>query len=729
MGESDTKPADVMTDTFRNIFTSLDGAAFWLLSIMYQIFFNVASADLFSNDTIMKFYGRIQLVLGVFMIFQLALTILKGIVNPDNFFKGDKGGGGIITRVAIALILLTVLVPISTPGSNEFEKQVNNNGLLFGTLYSLQHRLLSNNTVGRLILGTNEADYVSSSSEDSEDSLEVAANSFTSTIMKAFYRINLIPKEERKQHEAGKDDAVFNDNRVCKDWDDELLAAYLDPNATPDTIKSMALLTCEGEDVGLIQGLVGAVNPRLSGTEYYYLAYIAIIPFIVAIVFCFILLSFTVDIAVRAIKIAVLRLIAPIPIISYIDPNGSKDSSLNSWVKALVSTYIDLFIRLAAIYFVIFLIQNMLNKGFVMNKYDGPIGIISTILIWIGLFVFAKQAPKFIKDILGMKGESGKLFGGWGDLVGVVSGAAAGGTAVAGAIGSGATNFRAARAEGKELYGGEDGTDKKILRALRTGASTVAGVGGGLYTGVKAATAKDASPKTVIAAQQQRNASRASHSTAQGRLLEDLQSQFTGQSRAINANKTLEATDKSVKLIGELKTETDKEGLKSGSGAVIKADWLSGAFNPNMVGKKFNYQQLYDAYSRADSDGAFVAYDTEGNAWNANRSDFKSTFFDQLKNEQIRNWVSGAADSTASGGKTYEEFMGSDGKGGSIQRDLDAELAKAHESVRETFRSGDLSTYGTAQNAGKDYVRDAKAGKGKAGMKLAIRNANNKKGN
>ena len=42
------------------------------------------------------------------------------------------------------------------------------------------------------------------------------------------------------------------------------------------------------------------------------------------------------------------------------DPKGSKDSAFNSWVKTLTSTYLDLFIRLAAVYFAIFLIQDMI---------------------------------------------------------------------------------------------------------------------------------------------------------------------------------------------------------------------------------------------------------------------------------------------------------------------------------------------------------------------------------
>ena len=89
MGDSYTEKAKVSNDIIRSVFAFLDRPAYWLLGIVYQLFFNVASADLFSNDTIMKFYGRVQVILGVFMMFQLAMTILRGIVEPDNFTKDD----------------------------------------------------------------------------------------------------------------------------------------------------------------------------------------------------------------------------------------------------------------------------------------------------------------------------------------------------------------------------------------------------------------------------------------------------------------------------------------------------------------------------------------------------------------------------------------------------------------------------------------------------------------
>ena len=242
MGDSYSESANVARDLIRLVFSFLDRPAYWLLGIVYQLFFNVASADLFSNNTIMKFYGRVQMILGVFMMFQLAMTILRGIIEPDNFTK-DKGAGSLIRRVVIALILITILMPINIPSPrNEYEKQLNNNGLLFGTLYSLQHRILANNTIGRLVLGTNDSNATYISDPDDTE-LKKSSRIFTSTILKGFYRINLVPEDQRVDT-GTKDPATANENRMCKNIDRDMLEAYTRLDAEPGEIIGMVNETC-----------------------------------------------------------------------------------------------------------------------------------------------------------------------------------------------------------------------------------------------------------------------------------------------------------------------------------------------------------------------------------------------------------------------------------------------------------------------------------------------------
>ena len=435
---TDTLNPNVEGNFVRTIASSLNFCVYFLLGLMYQIFFNVASAQLFESETIKNFYGRVQLIIGVFMVFKLAITILQGIMDPEKFMSNKEGFGSIITRVVVALIMLAVIVPINVPdvqNANSYEKYINNNGLLFGTLYSLQDRILSGNTLGRLILGTTDTaenpDAVDQTGKTEaqiqQEKLVQSANIFSSTILKGFLRINLVPEDERVD-----DDETNPENWYCGDHltDDHrtVIDMYNQLDISPIVLLSDPVVKakCNFNWQASVPGL-----KLIAGKSKYLFGFNFILALIVGAIFLVLLVAFTVDIAIRSIKLAILRLLAPIPIISYVEPKSAKDGMFASWVKALTSTYLDLFLRLAIVYFVIFIIQDMMVNGIIIDQAGGMVGIISCIFIWIGLFFFARMAPKFIKDVLGLKGPGMSNIG----LSGVLGGAAmlAGGGGLRGA--------------------------------------------------------------------------------------------------------------------------------------------------------------------------------------------------------------------------------------------------------------------------------------------------------
>lgn len=589
MSETFLGSANIIETGIRTVFSMLDRPAYWLLEMVYQLFFNVASADIFANGMVMKFYGRIQMILSVFMMFQLALIILKGIMNPDSFYDKKAGVGSFVTRVVVALVLLVLMVPIKTGGQNEFDDQIASNGLLFGTLYSLQHRILANNTIGKLVMGSSATDYMSDSS-DAED-LKKASRIFTSTVLRGFYRINLLPEDDRPRHEDGKDDAVFNDNRVCQDIDDKVLDSYTKLDADPGDIIGLINETCEPN-----LSLNVPVLSSTSGSKKYAFTFMPVISTIVGFIFAFILLSFTVDIAVRAVKLAVLRLIAPIPIISYMNPKGSTDTAFNSWVKTLTSTYLDLFIRLAAVYFVIAIIQEMIAHGIYINHGNGLIGILSLILIWIGLFVFAKQAPKFIKnDVLGLKGEPGKLFGGFGELMGATA-------LIGGTVGSAVSGITASRlsAQAREQNANSPlNIGRQILSGFAGGVSGVA-TGMAAWQG-----AKDHQGRAVSEAIQKRNAANIAKgsegSTFLGRMGSSMRQYFTGDGSATKIDRQIANEEGRQKAVDAI--------AKRVSGEMVKQDWTYGDASGisglhGIINGSINYKDFMSRYRAASASGA-----------------------------------------------------------------------------------------------------------------------------
>lgn len=426
---TDYMNASTLNDLIRLIMSTIDRNAYFILSIAYQIFFNVATAELFSNALVKDFYYRCQLIIGVFMLFKFAVTILEGIVDPNKATDKKAGAGKIVSRIITSLIILALITPINIPNPrNEWERQLNNNGIIFGAIYSLQNRILSNNTIGKLVLGTTETEEnnnnntsvtggVASFIGDVGDVIgagtgtSTASNRFASSILRAFLRINLEPDKSKWKTEEGKDPEYFNENRACPNMSNKVLNIYKNPDANPQELLTLVNVDCETASGSGLASLWGSIK-KLAGAGTYAFAYSFLLSGISALIIAIILIGYTVDIAIRAIKLAVLRLIAPIPIISHMSISAKEakgEDTFSLWTKAVISTYIDLFIRLIIIYFVIYLIQDMLQNGIVIRTGTGIVGAISFVFIVIGLFLFARQAPKFIRDVLGIQGTGSNI--------------------------------------------------------------------------------------------------------------------------------------------------------------------------------------------------------------------------------------------------------------------------------------------------------------------------------
>lgn len=598
-----TYAANPLYDFVRTIFSFVDSVVYWLLSIIYQIFFNVAGANILDGKTVFNLFGRIQLILGVFMLFQLGMTIIRGLVDPDSFTDSKKGVGNLITRIITAMVLLACIVPIRMPngGNNEYERSVNNNGLLFGTLYSLQHRVLASNTIGKIILGDDSeltTNMNSSNSKSNNEALAESSREFTVGIFRSFFRINLVPEENRKKHEEGKPDEYFAENRLCGDNIDDQLEVYEASDVEVQDLLDLVNEKCKPVDAEWWK-------PRwLPGVKRYVFAYNGLTSCLVSIFILVMLVSFTIDVAVRSIKLALLRLLAPIPIISYMNPNGKGDEAMKSWSGLVTSTYLDLFMRLALIMFVIFIAQNIIDGGISLGiNGDGPIGIMSIIFIILGLFMFAKKAPKFIYDVLGIKGEPGGLFSGLGAITtGLGFGAAA-----FGSVGSFAAGRRASIAADKE-----NGVDRNGMnlaqKALNTGKHIAAGIGGGiggLAAGVGAATAKDGSYKKVLSTLSKRNsdivARGQSGSTLFGRAGSGAYTLLHGESRSSEVERQIKSLTDQQKALNAIKSRV--------SGEMVKQDWTYGSaggmknISDNTIDGTINYKDFMARKNAAMSAG------------------------------------------------------------------------------------------------------------------------------
>lgn len=319
---------------------------------------------------------KIYVFLGIIMMFKLIVTMIKYMMNPDTMSdtKGNSGVGKLFARIAGMLVLLMIL-----PN-------------LFGVLNKVQTSFLP--VIPRVLFGTG-SDYASEDSTLRDEEVINNANNMAVGLLGAFYRPYC------GQNECSSDGATISAITSIDDMN----------NTIEDSVETVV----DGEAV------------EVYAYEFTAGGFIALAIGIVAVI---ILFKITVDVAIRVFKMFILEVIAPIPIISYMDPKSSKDGAFASWVKQLTSTFLDIFVRLGVIYLVLFFMQHYVNDDLFVNlNLTGVRALYLKIFLYIALLMFAKDAPNFIKDALGIKHDkstAGVLAGITGAITGTATGAVSG---------------------------------------------------------------------------------------------------------------------------------------------------------------------------------------------------------------------------------------------------------------------------------------------------------------
>ena len=537
-------------NTVRSLFGTLDSIAYTLFSWVMQLIFDIAEVS--TSDAFNNFYGEIQsriyAVLAIFMLFKVTISMLTYLVNPDSITDKSNGIGKLSTRIIVSLVML-----IAFPYAFQFLNRV-------------QPHVLE--ALPRVILGTQPSSYSDLGSQMENAGQNIAFQTYNGV----FFNTNCADKEAQV--------GVSNGN-PCFQYENS------------------------------VQGAVDHLNDPADGdNNSYKYDYMPLIGFVVAIVMTLILLGYCVDIAVRVFKLIILQLIAPIPIISYVDPKASKDGAFNKWIKMVISVWADLFIKLGIIYFIMLVISELFTSGAIQNLTTNLFGDsyfrggLVTLALIVGLLFFAKDAPKFICDAMGIKmGENGKLFGGLGKIMS--AGAIAAGT-VGSTIAATNASWMADRANGKAV------TNLRTLKNI--GAGLVGGITGAA-TGIGAAVnAKDHNTKAVMDAMAKRNATAlaagSSGSTFFGRMGSTLMGLTTGETLAAIGKREISDLEAKKSALETVKSRV--------SGEMVKQDWTWGKSGFTM--KDANGEDL-DMKANYKS---FMA--TKNAAASAGKDKFKYTF-------------------------------------------------------------------------------------------------------
>jgi len=324
---------------------------------LYNVFMIVARAEILDNKYIQAIYNRVGMILGIFMLFKLTFSLIQSLVDPNKFTDEKKGFAGIIKRSVIAIVLLGI-----TPSL--FDMAFDIQELIVGTENS------SNNIIYKFIVADTEYE---------------SADSFGKTIAADLFF------------------SFYKENETYK-LDEGVSISYPEGEGITIDVNNYTTLI---RKIKSGEKDFGDTVDYLTLTEHgeYVIEWNEIFSIGMAIAVIWILITYTIQVATRVVQLAYLQLIAPVPILSYI---GDPEGTFKNWTKQCTTTYLDLFLRLAIIYFIIALSGKILNifseGGEVLLESTGlkPEDSATTwvkLFLIIGLLMFGKRVPDLLKDL------------------------------------------------------------------------------------------------------------------------------------------------------------------------------------------------------------------------------------------------------------------------------------------------------------------------------------------
>lgn len=332
---------------------------------VYSIFYNIANTRLFQegDTTVQQLSANIYVLVSVVMLFAFSVTILSAIVNPDLLSDKKKGVAAIFKRSIIGLVLI-VVIPFA-----------------FDEMYKIQENVMDNNLIEKIIVGS---DFQCREGEEGEcekggNGGQVIAGNLISSVL---YPI---------------------DNEV--EISEDLNESYSD--MVRKDIKNIGIIakniniTTDGD----------TKNWGKFDDDNYAFQFDGLIAIVAGIATCYILLLYAIDMAVRVFKLTFLELTAPISIVAYM---ASGEKVLNSWGKEVMKTFLDVFVRIAAMAIYLFFISSLASYLNTVDKGNHDWSFTLKALLIVGMLIFVKQLPDYVNKVFGTDiklkgGISGRL--------------------------------------------------------------------------------------------------------------------------------------------------------------------------------------------------------------------------------------------------------------------------------------------------------------------------------
>ena len=343
-----------MVKLLTGVFFVIDEMVYSIVKSLYAIFMFLGEVRLSADETTGAILSRIYVLIFFIMVFVLAYALLNYIINPDKVNDNNIGASSLLKK-----ILISLGVVIISP-------------MLFSELYYLQHLVIKSHVIENVILGGHTFKY--------EDGTEVEDDSINvNYVIAAVYSSFLYPE----------------DGSACDCLQDGMNGSELDAN--------------DGDMAGYCNAYYQTISTgSISGFGRYYgkdgFKYLWFISPIAGIALIFFLLSFCINLGMRVFKLLLLEILAPIP--ALLDLIPGKSGTLKKYFETTLGVFAELFIYQAVVIGGMWLVTMVpvvipdLFKGL-----PGNIGIFAYMILIFGMLKVAKDLPKLLTDVLGIKGD------------------------------------------------------------------------------------------------------------------------------------------------------------------------------------------------------------------------------------------------------------------------------------------------------------------------------------
>ncbi len=339
----------------KGVLVYIDSIIFGLIDDAYNLIYLFGSNSLIEDTVIKDVIHNLYFVICIFAFFKLAMLLVNAIINPDKLSDKEQGAGKVVINILVMFVLL-IAVPIIFTESREITSFI-----LGGTDGK------NGNYINKLILGT-----------------DINGENPGSTMKKAAISALIFPESD------------FVDGTSPSD-----LCTGKCADAVNDYYAGMAEDTAD-VPWNVLSHYMDVKSKNSDGDEVYVYHYTVLLTAAVGIFITYVLFSFVIDIAIRAVKMAILEMLAPLFIVSYIDPKSAKSGPFHNWVKTTLQVYASLFIKLAVISIMLLLLQKVL-PGMNSGAFKGY--LFAKIIVILAILIFIKSAPDWISSLIGIKSD------------------------------------------------------------------------------------------------------------------------------------------------------------------------------------------------------------------------------------------------------------------------------------------------------------------------------------